>query len=98
MTTLADLVRCKPNDPTADVWIVTAGPKRGYPARTFAKEHLGVTITRKDLLVKEYLYYLLEHLANQGLWSNGIGTGEALAQVTTTPTGGGSLPPGAERN
>ena len=70
MQKLGDLISIKIDDPNADLWVIRRGSidRVGKPQRTYSKEAFGVTVTRPDLLMPEYLYYMLEHLWLQGLW------------------------------
>ena len=67
---LKHIVDHKVNDPEANFWLIRKGSanKVGRPTREFSPEHIGVTITRPDLVVPDYLFYVFEHLANQGVF------------------------------
>lgn len=62
------LVDFEINNPNADFWIIRKGDETqvGKPTKTFSPEYIGVTITRRDLLIPEYLYYLFEYLVLNG--------------------------------
>ncbi|MFN6053874.1 MAG: S1 RNA-binding domain-containing protein, partial [Planctomycetia bacterium] len=38
----------------------------GRPTREYSPEHIGVSVTRPDLVIPDYLFYVFEFLANQG--------------------------------
>lgn len=59
----------KVNNPDADFWLIRKGSETivGRPTREFTPEHIGVTVTRPDLVLADYLYYVFEYFANQGL-------------------------------
>jgi hypothetical protein len=40
--------------------------KVGHPTKDYNPEHLGVKVTRPDLLDPKYAYYMMQHLANTG--------------------------------
>ena len=63
-----DACEAKTNFKGADFWVVAKGPKRGEPVKAFAPEHIGIRVTRRDVLVPNYLYYLMRHLKNQGIY------------------------------
>ena len=86
MTTLADLISCTIDDPQAELWIIRRGPEKGTPSKTYVKGALGVRITKPDQLIRDYLYYLLEHLRNQGIWNGVEVTGDRFAMVQLQPT------------
>jgi len=60
----------KTNMPDADFWLVRKGSEStiGTPTRTFNKGHIGIRVTRQDLLVPSYLFYVMQFLQQQGYW------------------------------
>lgn len=68
--TLAQVADIKVNFPDADFWIVRRGSEDavGSPVREFNSEHLGVKVTRTDILDPNYLYYALQYVKMQGYW------------------------------
>ena len=67
---IGDVCIFKTNFPDADFWLIRKGSanKVGRPTREFSPEHIGVTVTRPDLVLADYLFYVFEHLANQGVF------------------------------
>lgn len=65
---LKDLVRVKLDDKNADFWIERRGSRRtvGKPSHEYGPHRFGVTVTARDALLPEYLFYMLEHIWNQG--------------------------------
>ena len=65
------------NFKSADFWMVRRGGLNavGRVTRTFYKEHIGIKIFRRDLVLPEYLYYALMHAHLKGNW-------EAMAKGT----------------
>ena len=65
---LKHIVDFSVNNPDAEFWIIRKGSETtvGKPTREFSPEHIGVTITRPDLVLPDYLYYVFEYLASQG--------------------------------
>lgn len=75
--TLGDLCTIKTNFPDADFWIVRKGTAKavGVPTKEFSPEHIGVKVERTDLLMPDYLFYVMQHIHNTGLYErNATGT------------------------
>lgn len=70
-TTLKDLATVKTNMQDADFWLVRKGSRKtvGEPVRKFNPEHIGVKVTRTDVLDPQYLYYVFMNLHNQGYFA-----------------------------
>jgi GNAT superfamily N-acetyltransferase len=70
--TLGDLCEIKTNFPDADFWIVRRGTREavGSPTRDFNPEHIGVKVTATDVLDPKYLFYVMQHLHNRGLFAS----------------------------
>ncbi len=75
---LKHIVDLSVDNPGADFWIVRVGSEKqvGRPTREYSPEHIGVTVTRPDLVIPDYLFYVFEYLAGQGAFAE-------LAQGTT---------------
>ena len=67
-TRLKDMVKVGLNMKDADFWIQRKGTIEtvGTPVKEFSKEHIGVKVTRTDILVPDFLYYAIMNLYNQG--------------------------------
>jgi hypothetical protein len=65
---LHDAASVKLNEPNADFWIVRRGTidEVGKPTSEYSPEHLGVTVTRTDILDPRYLFYAISYLHSQG--------------------------------
>ena len=65
---LKHIVDFSVNNPDAYFWIIRKGGETtvGKPTREFSPEHIGITVTRPDLVLADYLYYVFEYLASQG--------------------------------
>lgn len=63
-----DACEAKTNFKDADFWIVAKGPQKGEPVKAFEPEHIGIRVIRRDVLVPNYLYYLMQHLKNEGIY------------------------------
>jgi len=65
---LKHIVDFSVNNPEADFWLIRKGDETtvGTPTREFSPEHIGVTVTRPDLVIPDYLYYVFQYLVNQG--------------------------------
>jgi hypothetical protein len=69
---LSDLCEIKTNFPEADFWLVRKGSEDsvGYPVKDFNPEHIGIKVTATDILLPEYLYYVMLNLFNQEVFKN----------------------------
>lgn len=67
-TKLGHLVKVGTKMEDADFWIRRRHSidKVGHPTEEYNPEHLGVKITRTDILDPRYAYYMMKHLANTG--------------------------------
>jgi hypothetical protein len=65
---LKNYIEVSTKNPNADFWIVRRGSSEtvGKPVKEYNPEHFGVTVTRKDRLVPDYLYYALLNIHTQG--------------------------------
>lgn len=69
----------KVNNPKADFWIIRRGNSEtvGTTTREFSPDHIGVTITRPDLVLPDFMFYYMDYLAKVGALtsvSSGSGT------------------------
>ncbi|APJ05243.1 hypothetical protein [Silvanigrella aquatica] len=62
----------KVNFPEADFWLIRLGSqnKVGMPVKKFYKEHIGIKVTRIDILIPEYLFYVFLDLFNRKYFKN----------------------------
>lgn len=69
---LSDLCEIKTNFPDADFWLIRKGgeDRVGYPVKEFNPEHIGIKVTATDVLLPEYLYYVMLNLFNHGIFKN----------------------------
>lgn len=69
---LSDLCEFKTNFPEADFWLIRRGDEKtvGKPTKEYNPENIGVKVTRKDVLVPDYLYYVFMNLHNNGFFKN----------------------------
>ena len=67
---LKDIVDLNIDNPAADFWIIRRGSDKqvGRPTREYSPEHIGVSVIRPDLVLADYLFYVFEFLANQGVF------------------------------
>jgi len=62
----------------ADFWLrrhgrsAPASTSLGEPTMTFNPEYIGIKVTRTDILLPRFLYYLLMNFWQQGMWKHGI--------------------------
>ena len=60
----------------ADFWIHRRGSidRVGHPTREYNPEHIGIKVTRTDVLDPKLAYYMMMHLANSKAY-HGLATG-----------------------
>lgn len=60
----------KTNFPDADLWVIRKGTpdKVGSVTKTFSPEHVGVKVLATDLILPDYLYYVLMQLHLRGFY------------------------------
>lgn len=65
---LGDLVNMQLGMEDADFWVEYRGSVDtiGRPSKQYGPKKLGIKVTRTDVLDPRYLYYVFEHLFNQG--------------------------------
>ena len=68
MPKLFNIAQVKVNFPDADFWIVRKGSDSsiGKPTRAFSSEYIGIKITKKEVIIPDYLFYAITHLHNVG--------------------------------
>lgn len=93
--TLSDLCEIKHNFKDADFWIIdsslrTSETKVGTPVKEYKPEYIGVKVIKKDILVPEYCYYMIEYLKNTGVFDQ-HSTGTVLKKITPALIGSISL-------
>lgn len=85
MPTLGDLCTFATNLDDADFWLIAHGPEVGKPLESRASGAIGVKVTRTDVLLPRYLYYVLLHQYQQGAFrSAGKLTPDMLASIETS--------------
>lgn len=69
---LSEVATIRTNFPEANFWLVRRGSAErcGEPTRTFNPEHIGIRVHRTDILLPDYLFYVLMHVHQQGYWGN----------------------------
>jgi choline kinase len=65
-----DYCEVKTNFPEADFWLTRRGSITtvGKPSKAFNAESIGIKVTRTDLLLPDFLYYLMEYRFMGGYW------------------------------
>lgn len=73
---LSDFATIRTNFPEAHFWIVRRGSieRVGEPVRLFNPEHIGIRIEKTELLLPDYLFWVLTAVHNAGNWKR-IATG-----------------------
>lgn len=76
----------KTNLPDADLWIVRKGTpeKIGSVTKTFSPEHIGVQVMATDLVLPDYLYYVLVNIHARGFYQERMTGTLRLKHITTT--------------
>jgi len=66
----SELANIKTNHPDADFWLQRKGSENniGKPTKVFHEEHIGIKVTKRNVLNADYCYYALENLFNTGYW------------------------------
>lgn len=69
---LSDLCEIKTNFGDADFWLQRKGSVDtvGTPTKEFNTENIGIKVIRTDILVPDYLYYILVYYQSIGYFSN----------------------------
>jgi hypothetical protein len=69
---LSDLCEIKTNFGDADFWLQRKGSVDtvGTPTKEFNPENIGIKVIRTDILVPDYLYYILVYYQSIGYFSN----------------------------
>jgi len=70
----------------ADLWLPRKGKGKGEPTRTFDADHVGIRVTRTDVLLPEYVRYALQYLAMKGLWNEQAVTVANVKAIQFQPT------------
>lgn len=67
---LSDVTITKTHFEEADFWLIRRGSigKVGKPVREYNPEHIGIKVTRTDILLPDYLYYWFMHLHSTKAW------------------------------
>ncbi|WP_420170733.1 hypothetical protein ACN99C_26955 (plasmid) [Pseudomonas alloputida] len=67
---LSALAVIRTNFPDAHFWLVrrSSMERCGEPVRVFNPEHIGIKITRTDVLLPDYLFYVFLHIHQIGHW------------------------------
>ena len=67
---LSDVATIKTHFQDADFWLVRRGSLKtvGQPVREYNPEHIGIKVLRTDILLPDYLYYVMVHIHNTKRW------------------------------
>ena len=69
--TLNDICEIKTDFIGADDWLKTKTVDgKGKPIKTYNKEYIGIKVIRRDLLVPDYLFYMLTYYYTMGVFKN----------------------------
>ena len=82
---LGDLAEIKTKFEDADFWIWRRNSidKIGSPTKEYNPEHIGIKVIRTDLLMPEYLFYLMQYLHSQGYFKRLAKGATNLVSITT---------------
>jgi len=69
--TFNDACEAKTNFPDANFWVVARGPNLGDVVKEYSASHIGIRVkpTHTDRLLPNFLYYLLMHQKQQGMYA-----------------------------
>ncbi|OQS47604.1 hypothetical protein B0T49_15575 [Chromobacterium violaceum] len=67
---LSQFATIRTNFPEAHFWIIRRGSAErcGEPTREFNPEHIGIRINATNVLLPDYLYYVMMHVHHSGYW------------------------------
>lgn len=67
---LSDVATIRTNFPEAHFWLVRRGSAErcGEPVRLFNPEHIGIQVHRTDILLPDYLFYVMSWIHSSGQW------------------------------
>lgn len=73
---LKDVCEIKLNFPEADFWLIRKGSEKevGKPTKEFSSENIGIKVIDENILVPDYLYYVMTYFHSAGYF-NGISNG-----------------------
>ena len=68
---LRDLALVATHMPNADFWIIRKGSQQqvGRPVTQYQPQYMGVKVTAGDKIDPKFLYFVMQHLHNQGYWA-----------------------------
>lgn len=74
----------KTNFPDADLWVIRKGTpdKVGSVTKTFSPEHVGVQVLATDLILPDYLFYVLMQLHSRGFYRERMKGALRLQSIT----------------
>ncbi len=78
---LGELCEIKTNYQNADFWI-KPNLKNGISSvtKTFKKEYIGVKVERTDLLVPDYLYYVMSYYNQIGIFKELVNSDNEISE------------------
>jgi hypothetical protein len=78
---LGDLCEIKTNFLNADFWI-KPNLKNGISSvtKTFKKEYIGVKVVRTDLLLPDYLYYVMSYYNQIGIFKELVNSDNEISE------------------
>lgn len=79
----------KLNNPEAGFWIIRRGNSEtvGTTTREFSPDHIGVTITRPDLVLPDFMFYYMDYLAKVGALTSVSSGNGTLRQINIKDLG-----------
>jgi hypothetical protein len=68
---LGDICTIKVGLQDADFWVIRRGSEAevGRPVRTYGPEHIGIKVVRPDIMLPDYLFYLIQYLHSRKVFS-----------------------------
>ncbi len=82
--TLGDIARVTVGR-DADFWLVRRGSEEtvGTPTNEFNPQHIAIKVTRRDIILPDYLFYVLQYLHSQGYWKTRCSGSTRLVGIRT---------------
>ena len=83
--TLGLLCTVKTNMPDADFWLTRKGSKStvGTPTKEYSPENIGIRVERTELLLPDYLFYMMQFLQQRGMFGDMARGTLQLVNITT---------------
>lgn len=81
---LGELCDIKINFPDADFWMIAAGSEDtvGTVGKEYRRDYIGIKVIKTDILVPDYLYYLMQYLKMSNQLSSITDKNQTVHRIT----------------